>query len=369
LSTPTKRQGFKDEFNKLKMRKIKLDANFIFAITVVSAQKTPKNVVLIIGDGMGLAHIYAGMVANGNQLQMERFKKIGFSKTYSANNFTTDSGAGGTAIACGVKTKNGMIGMTPDSVAAESILKLAEKNGLSTGMVTACDITHATPASFIANQVSRKMTEEIAADILKTDIDVFIGGGRKNFEKRVDKIDLTAKLKAKDYNIAYTMEEVKKVKSGKLAGLLYEEHNPPMPERGDMLPEASVAALDILDNNKKGFFMMIEGSQIDWAAHNNNADQIAKEVIDLDKTIGEVLDFAEKNKNTLVIVTADHETGGLTLPKGNIAKKEFTGAFSTKDHSGVLVPIFAFGPGADEFCGFMENTSFKNKISKLLKLK
>ena len=351
------------------MRKIKLVAIFIIALTVVHAQKQPKNVVFIIGDGMGLAHIYAGMVANGNQLQMERFKNVGFSKTYSANNFTTDSGAGGTALSSGIKTKNGMIGMTPDSVAAQSILEVAEKNGLSTGMVAACDITHATPASFIAHQVSRKMTEEIASDFLKTDIDVFIGGGRKNFEKRIDNRNLTNELKVKGYNIAYTLDDVKKIKSGKLAAMLNDEHIPAYPERGDMLPEASVAALDILDNNKNGFFMMIEGSQIDWAAHKNDAEQIAKEVIDLDKTIGKVLDFAEKNKNTLVIVTADHETGGFTLPKGNMGKKEFTGAFSTKDHSGVLVPVFSFGPGAENFTGFMENTSFKNKLIKLLKLK
>lgn len=351
------------------MRRINLLAIIIIVTTVVYAQKQPKNVVFIIGDGMGLAHIYAGMVANGNKLQLERFKNIGFSKTYSANNFTTDSGAGGTALACGVKTKNGMIGMGADSVAAESILEVAEKNGLSTGMVTACDITHATPASFIAHQVSRKMAEEIAADFLKTDIDVFIGGGRKNFEKRDDNRNITNELKAKGYNIAYTLDEAKKVKEGKLAGLLYDVHNPPMPDRGDMLPEATIAALDILDNNKKGFFMMIEGSQIDWASHDNNASQIVKEVLDLDKTIGKVLDFAEKNKNTLVIVTADHETGGLTLPKGNISKKETTASFSTKDHSGVPVPVFAFGPGADNFTGFMENISFKNKLIKLLKLK
>lgn len=351
------------------MRKIILIAIFVSAITVVFAQKKPKNVVFIIGDGMGLAHIYAGMVANGNQLQMERFKNIGFSKTYSANNFTTDSGAGGTALSSGIKTQNGMIGMTPDSLASESILEVAEKNNLSTGIVTTCDITHATPASFIAHQLSRKMFQEIAADFLKTDIDVFIGGGRKNFEKRLDNRNLTSELKTKSYNIAYTLDEARKIKSGKLAGLLYDDHNPPMPERGDMLPDATIIALDILDNNKKGFFLMIEGSQIDWASHKNDADQIVKEVLDLDKTIGKVLDFAEKNKNTLVIVTADHESGGLTLPKGNMAKKEFTAEFSTKEHSGVLVPVFAFGPGSENFTGFMENTSFKNKLIKLLKLK
>ncbi len=351
------------------MKKIKITSVLILLAVALFAQKQPKNVVFIIGDGMGLAHIYAGMVSNGNKLQLERFKNIGFSKTYSSSHFTTDSGAGGTALSSGIKTRNGMIGMNPDSTASESILEVAEKNGLSTGMVVACDVTHATPASYIAHQVSRKMTEEIASDYLKTDIDVFIGGGRKNFENRTDNRSITNELKEKGYNVAYTLDEVKKITTGKLAGLLYNEHPPYMPDRGELLPEASMAAIDILDNNKKGFFMMIEGSQIDWAGHDNNGAQIAKEVLDLDKTIGKVLDFAEKNKNTLVIVTADHETGGFTITDGSIVKNEFKSDFSTKGHSSVPVPVFAFGPGAEDFTGFMENISFKNKLIKLLKLK
>ncbi|HET7733779.1 MAG TPA: alkaline phosphatase, partial [Paludibacter sp.] len=171
----------------------------------VSGQKNPKNVVFLIGDGMGLAQIYAGMVANNNKLNLERCTYSGFSKTYSANKFTTDSGAGGTALACGVKTKNGMIGMSPDSVAVQSILELSSHNKLSTGIVVACAVTHATPASFIAHQVNRNMYDEIATDYLKTDIDVFIGGGRKYFEDRNDGRNLTNELKAKGYQVAYNL--------------------------------------------------------------------------------------------------------------------------------------------------------------------
>jgi alkaline phosphatase len=196
------------------------------------AQKSPRNVIFLIGDGMGLSQVYAAMVSNGNHLQFERFKSVGFSKTYSYDNFTTDSGAGGTALACGVKTRNGMIGMNPDSVAVPSVLEIAEKNGLSTGIVVACALTHATPASYIAHQVNRNMYEAIAADFLKTDIDVFIGGGRKYFEQREDDRNLTDELKVRNYQIAYTMDDVRNIKTGKLAGLLYPEHNPPMPERG-----------------------------------------------------------------------------------------------------------------------------------------
>jgi len=333
------------------------------------AEGRPKNVIFMIGDGMGLAQMYAGMVSNGNHLALERCKYIGISKTYSASHFTTDSGAGGTALACGVKTKNGMIGMNADSVAIQSVLELADKNNLSTGIVVACAVTHATPASYIAHQVNRNMYDEIATDFLKTDIDVFIGGGRQYFEQRADNRNLTSELKAKNYKVAYTLEDVKSVKSGKLAGLLYEDQNPPMPERGKMLPEATMAAIDILDNNKKGFFLMIEGSQIDWASHDNNADQVTKEMLDFNETIARVLDYAEKHGNTLVVITADHETGGLSFPKGNIKSRTFDAAFSTKNHTGIPVPVYSFGPGAELFSGFMENTAMKNKIAGLLKLK
>ncbi len=342
---------------------------FILSFLSASAQKKPKNVIFLIGDGMGISQIYSAMVANGNKLALERCTYAGFSKTYSANNFTTDSGAGGTALACGVKTKNGMIGMSADSVAVESILTLAKKNELATGIVVACGVTHATPAAYIAHQINRNMYDEIAADYLKTDIDVFIGGGRKYFENRADDRNLTNELKVKNYQIAYNLADLKTIRNGKLAGLLYEDHNPAMPERGNMLPESTMAALDILDNNKKGFFLMVEGSQIDWAAHDNNAKQVIKEMLDFDKTIEVALNFAQKDGNTLVIITADHETGGMTILNGTFGTDEMKAAFSSKDHSGIPVPIFAYGPGAENFSGFMENTCFKAKIEKLLKLK
>lgn len=340
----------------------------IFSQSVFS-QKAPKNVIFLIGDGMGLAQIYSGMMANRNHLELERCTYSGFSKTYSADNFTTDSGAGGTALACGVKTKNHMIGMNPDSVAVQSILEEASKNKLATGIVVACALTHATPASYIAHQVNREMNEEIATDYLKTDIDVFIGGGRKYFEDRTDNRNLTKELKTKNYQIIYKLDDVKAIKSGKLAGLLYDDQNPGMPERGTMLPDATQAALNILSNNKKGFFLMVEGSQIDWAAHNNNYPQIIREMLDFDQTIGKALDFAKLDGNTLVIITADHETGGMTITDGKVGTDNLKVLFSTKNHSGVPVPVFAYGPGAENFTGFMENISFKAKIEKLLKLK
>jgi alkaline phosphatase len=332
----------------------------------VFSQKSPKNVIFMIGDGMGISQVYAAMVANGNKLALERCTHIGFSKTYSSSDFTTDSGAGGTALACGVKTKNGMIGMNPDSVSVQSILEKASKNQLATGIVVACAVTHATPASFIAHQVNRDMYDAIACDYLKTDIDVFIGGGRKYFEERTDGRNLTEELKSKKYQVVYKMSDVKNIHKGKLAAFLCDDQNPPMPERGKMLSEASQVAISILDNNTKGFFMMIEGSQIDWACHNNNLDQVIKEVLDFDETVGKVLDYAKRMGNTLVIITADHETGGLALLDAKKGTSEIKSAFLSKLHTGVMVPVYSYGPGSEEFTGFMENTSFKAKIEKLL---
>lgn len=343
----------------------------LFGIATVFSldAKRPKNVIFLIGDGMGIAQIYSAMVANGSNLNIERCTFNGFSKTYSASHFTTDSGAGGTALACGLKTTNGMIGMSVDSLPVQSILELTEKNNLATGIVAACALTHATPACFIAHQINRNLYEEIAADYLKTDIDVFIGGGRKYFDNRTDGRNLIDELKNKKYQIVYNEEDLKNINSGKVAGLLFDDQNPGMPERGKMLPDAAAQAINILSKNKKGFFLMIESSQIDWASHDNNSMQVVREMLDFDKTIGRVLDFALKDKNTLVIITADHETGGMSILDGKFGFNSMKTIFSTKEHTGVPVPVFTFGPGAEKFAGFMENFMFKSKLEKLLRLK
>ncbi len=329
--------------------------------------KTPKNIIFLIGDGMGVAQVFAGITANNGSLYLDYMKHIGFSKTQSSNNYVTDSAAGGTALSCGKKTKNGMIGMTPDSVPVKTILEIAEELEKSTGLVSTSAITHATPASFIAHQPSRNLYENIAADFLKTDIEVFIGGGLHHFDNRKDGRILTNELKDKGYKVLRDMDEIKKVKRGKLAGLTADVHNPTYPQRGELLPEATKVALNILDNNRKGFFVMIEGSQIDWGGHANNTAYISEEMLDFDRSIGEALKFAIEDKNTLVLVTADHETGGLTLPAGNMAKGEVKGAYTTGHHTAIMVPVFAYGPGAEKFMGIYENTEIFNKLEELIK--
>jgi len=334
-----------------------------------TGKKQPKNIILMIGDGMGLAHVYSAMTANGGHLFLENFKNIGFSKTYSSDNYITDSAAGGTALSSGIKTYNGAIGVDPDKKPVTNIREMAEKKGLKTGLVSTSAITHATPASFIAHASSRSSYEDIAADFLKTNIDVFIGGGIKNFEDRKDGKNLSKELKDKGYQVLYNIEDIQKIKSGKLAGFTAQEHDAPMPERGEILVPATQTAINLLSQGKKGFFLMIEGSEIDFLAHENKTPGVVLETLDFDRAIGAALKFAASNGETLIIVTADHETGGMTLNGGDYKTGKVIGKFTSGGHTGIAVPVYAFGPGAEQFTGFMENTDIAKKMMRLLKLK
>jgi alkaline phosphatase len=348
------------------------------SVPALHAQKTskvsgrehlPKNIILMIGDGMGLPQMYAAYTASCGSLHMAEFNQIALVKTLSASDYITDSGAGGTALACGIKTNNGMIGMGPDSIPVKSILKIAEDKGLSTGIVVTCDVTHATPASFIATVKSRKQAEDIAMQFLSTDIDVFIGGGRDAFANRRDSLNLLDSLAKHNYTVASTIPAMLNVNQGKLAALLYPGHPPKFSEgRGDMLSLSTEKALELLSKNQKGFFMMIEGSQIDWGGHDNDLDYVVNETLDFDKAVGIALEFARKNGETLVIVTADHETGGLSNMEGNFETGQTGGRFTTDDHSGVPVPLYAFGPGSGNFKGLMDNTDVFRLMLQLLNL-
>ena len=255
--------------------------------------------------------------------------------------------------------------MDPQGHSLPTILEIAEENGLSTGLVATSSITHATPASFIAHNVDRGDYEAIALDFLKTDIDVFIGGGKNHFAARKDGLNLLDSLKSRNYNLIYNSGELAKIDSGKIAGLFYNDHPPKISEgRGSMLKISALKAIKILEMNDMGFFIMIEGSQIDWAGHDNDSEYLMDETLDFDDAVGAVLDFAEKNMETLVIITADHETGGYAINGGDLQEGKVEGAFTSGGHTGVMVPVFAFGPGAEEFIGIYENTEIFFKCKK-----
>ncbi|MEZ4989689.1 MAG: alkaline phosphatase [Saprospiraceae bacterium] len=334
----------------------------------VLLEKHPKNVILMIGDGMGISQITAGMYYNGNRLNLEEFPVVGLHKPYSSSNLITDSAAGATAFASGIKTYNGAIGVSPDTSAVKTILEEAEEHGLATGLVATSTIVHATPAAFIGHVSSRNKMEEIAESFVETEIDLFIGGGKKYFSNRKkDKRDLLKELATKGYYISdYTKEPLTEIVLDYSKNLAYltDEDSPKTEKQGrDFLKPAAQVATNFLSNRsrEKGFFLMIEGAQIDWGGHANNADYIISEMIDFDETIGAVLDFAKADKETLIVVTADHETGGFAINPGSTMEKIKSG-FTTDYHTGTLIPVFAYGPGADLFSGIYENTEIYQRM-------
>jgi len=333
--------------------------------------KKARNIILFIGDGMGTAQIYSGITVSPQALYLESFPYSGFSKTFASDNYITDSAAGGTAIACGIKTKNGMIGMGPDSVAVSSIIELARRDGLATGVISTSAVTHATPASFVSHNAGRGNYEDIAKDFLNGNLDLFIGGGQNHFKKRADGDDLTVKLKEQGFDVVYTMDDLKNTKSSKIAGLLAPEHMPQATEgRAGMLREMTVKAIETLKKDKDGFFLMVEGSMIDWGCHAKDIVYAVNEVLDLDDAIGAAREFAESDGKTLVVVTADHETGGLTLVGGNMEERSLNAGFiQSGSHTAVMVPIFSYGPGAERFSGIHDNTFFFTEFLNLLRIK
>ena len=330
-----------------------------------------KNIILMIGDGMGLAQIHAGMTANNGYLELSRASYISFSKTASASAFITDSGAGATAMSIGKKTFNGAVGVGADSLPYPTILEEAIGMGKATGLVATSEITHATPASFIAHQVNRRDYEAIALDFLKTPVDLLIGGGRNHFEVRSDNLNLSDSLRARGYRVLYDLDSVETLEDevSKLAVFTSDTACPRYSQgRGPMLEDAAVAAIERLRKNEKGFFLMIEGSQIDWGGHRNDLDYVVEELLDFDRTVGKVLDFAAKDGKTLVIITADHETGGLSVGNGNPKTGQVEGSFSSNYHTSIMVPVFAYGPYAYYFMGIYENTAIHEKMRAIWNL-
>lgn len=333
-----------------------------FSCRKITEEQNAQNIILMIGDGMGISHIYAGMTANHGSLYLEKCTHTGLQKTYSANRYITDSGASGTAMAAGVKTKNGMIATDTAGKPVRTILEYAETNGLSTGLVATSSITHATPASFIAHQPDRSDYEKIAMDFLDSGIDIFIGGGRDHFARREDSLNLLDSLQNRGYLVT---DDISKISEShkKIACFTADLHNPAAARgREDMLSDATKAAIRFLDKHGTGFFLMVEGSQIDWAAHDNDMEGVISETIDFDNAIGIALDFADKDQNTLVIITADHETGGMSIIGGDISSGRVEAAFSTDGHSADMVPVFAYGPGGEKFTGVYENTAIFSKM-------
>lgn len=333
--------------------------------TVPTEIQKPKNIILMIGDGMGLSQVSAAIYFKNGQPNFERFSTIGLSKTSSASDLVTDSAAGATVFSAGVKSYNGAIGVNTDTIPVPTIVEQLSKRGLATGIVATSSIQHATPASFYAHVKSRRMYEEITAFAPNSGVNFFAGGGLKFFNDRKDGKDLLATMRDNGYEV-FTDKLPKTSSDKKELILLAANGMPKMSEgRGDFLPKATKLALEKLSQNENGFFLMVEGSQIDWGGHNNDADYLIQELLDFDKTLGVALDFVKQNGETLVIVTADHETGGFTLAADGKDYNKIKPRFSTTGHSATMVPVFAEGPGASLFSGIYESIEVYHKMMVL----
>ena len=322
----------------------------------IDPAKKPKNIILMIGDGNGLAQISATMMANRGELSMANIKNMGLVNTASADDPVTDSAAAGTAMATGVKANNRAIGVDPSGKPRQTLVEILSSRGYNTGIVTTDAIDGATPSAFYAHTEERNDADKILEDLVRSEIDFFISGG-KSKENRL-----------RESFVSKTLEEFTDLTQptaiyngdGKMPSMIN--------GRGDFLSESVKQALVVLQAEEKPFFLLVESAQIDNGGHANDIATIISEGLDFDQTIGAALQFADKEENTLVIITADHETGGLGIAGGN-GKGQVRADFLSVDHSGILVPLFAYGPQAAAFTGFFDNTEVFNRILAALGIK
>lgn len=339
-------------------------------LIVFRSPAAPKNIILLIGDGMGTSQLTAANYVQ-DKLEVERCPVGGLVTTHSIDKLVTDSAAAGTAMATGHKTTNGTIAQTPEGIPLKTALEIAEEHGKATGLVCTSAITHATPAAFAAHVPQRKMQPEIAEQIAAREIEVLFGGGLAYFlprsipgSLRQDDKDVLEKLSSR-MQVLTTEDEFNELETPQcVAGLFASNALPKVSEGRISLPALTSKAIEILAQHDGGFFLMVEGSQIDWGGHANDAEYILKETVDFDEAVGVALDFAEKDEDTLVIVTSDHETGGFSILDGSIEQQKVSKtAFACKSHSATMVPLFAYGPGAEAFGGIQDNTDIGRMIN------
>lgn len=321
-----------------------------------------KNIILLIGDGNGLAQISAGLFANGGTLNLALLKNMGLIKTQAADDFTTDSAAGATAFATGKKANNRALGVDPSGKPLANLPEILADFQFSSGIITTDQLTGATPAAFYAHHPERDDVDQIAAYLPTSEMDLFIGGGKKVFESQF------ANLKSSGFELVDQLDQLATSKSERVGFFSASGSNPSMEKgRGDFLSQSALGAVAFFQNKNQPFFLMIESAMIDSGGHANSSSTLVTEMLDFDRTVGEMIRFADANPGTLLIITADHETGGVSIPQGNREKGEIELAYHSDDHTGILVPIFAYGPHSDEFRGIYENSEVFDKVMQLVK--
>jgi alkaline phosphatase len=323
----------------------------------------PKNVILLISDGAGFSEFWAAATANGGYLNATNIKHIGFSNTAPANDYNTDSAAGATAMATGEKTNNRYIGMDSLGKAIPDLPELLTKMGIRSGIVSNDRLTGATPSAFFAHRTERDQSDSIASDIQRSPASLLIGGTHPAFTANQNKI--LKEAKAAGFDVYDTLKKLPAYRKDKRV-ICFDGDRPA--DNFRLIEKAFDESVKYLSaDNKKGFFLMMEGAKIDGGGHSNRIKQCIDEYLSFDKVIGKALKFADENGETLVVVTSDHETGGLIIYDGNYKSGAVTGTFTTTDHTGLPVPLLSYGPGSEYFTGFIQNSDIPKKIITLLK--
>ncbi|PPK87655.1 alkaline phosphatase [Neolewinella xylanilytica] len=312
-----------------------------------------RNVILLIGDGNGLSQISAARVANGGDLSLTRIKHVGLVSTTAADDAVTDSAAGGTAMATGEKTNNRSIGVDTAGGDLPTLVELLGREGYTTGIITTDGIDGATPSAFYAHTAERDDSDKIIADLVASDLDFFIAGGAAKADRIAERYQ------------SRSLEDIGNL--DRPTAIYHGAGKMPSVEdgRGDFLPASVDTALSVLGRTDRPFFLLVEGAQIDSGGHANDITTVVTEMLDFDRAVARALRFADTDRETLVIVTADHETGGLGVATGT-TNGSVRADFLSVDHTGTLVPLFAYGPGAAAFTGVFENTEVFHRIMAAL---
>lgn len=322
-----------------------------------------RNVIFLIGDGMGLSQITAAAYANRG-LTLMNFNYIGLQRNNALGAFTTDSAAGGSALATGERHANRHISMTEEGEAVPSLSDWFRGKGLPVGVVTLGNAVDATPTAFYGHSVERDNADELTRCLLDTPVDLLCGSGIRQFTERGDGIDLIGEL-SKNYRFVRSIDEINAAE-GRVVCI--DERMDEAAEESNLglLAEATRTAIDKLrERGDEGFFLMVEGAKIDYAGHSRCLPGSVIEMLSFDLAVAEALKFADENGQTLVVVTADHETGGLVLLDGDEQSGRIMGVYTTDDHTPAMLPVFAYGPGADRFCGTYLNTEIARRIREL----
>lgn len=335
---------------------------FVLAAALATASfaaPRPKNVILVIGDGMGSAHVTAARWIRGDKVQFLRMPATALVATHCADEAVTDSAASASAYATGMKTNYRALSVDADGNPRRTVLEIAHDAGRATGLVTTTNFWDATPAAF-ASHAKQRYTEapSILRQMVSSKADIVVGGGIDDLGK--NQLPTLDELEQSDRFVATSRAELEATKAARVLGVFKTQPND---TEDPNAPLAALAkwAIEKLSADPDGFFLMIENEGIDSASHNNHSRDVAKALTEYDAALGVALDFAAARGDTLVIAVGDHETGGLRIFQGR-DQKRWRMEWATVEHSGTAIPLFAFGPGSETFAGFMDNTDVGKKL-------